>query len=273
MSNCTLINYKISSDVVAFTTTRKGGCSNGNYSSFNFCPYSGDTPENIKKNKSVLCQELGIEDKNLFTPIQIHGNQFLLLDQLFLEKDPAEQESLLNGVDAIITNKAGICIGIFTADCVPILLYNEQSHVAAAVHAGWKGTLTQILSEVLEYMSSKLNCHPHHTKAIIGPSISLESFEVGKDVFQLFANSHLPIKEISAFVPNINGDAHHNGISGKWHIDLWNANVLQLLENDVPLENIQVANLCTYKNSDLLFSARKLGKESGRLFSGIMIKS
>lgn len=273
MSSSTLINYNISSDVIAFTTTRKGGFSSGNYCSFNFCPYSGDHPENIKKNRDALCQELGIQNTRLFAPTQKHGNHFLLLDQLFLEKDTIEQESLLNGIDALITSMTGICIGIFTADCVPILLYNEQSHVAAAVHAGWKGTLTQILSGVLEYMSSKLNCDPHQTKAVIGPSISLEAFEVGKDVFQLFANSHLPIKEISAFVPNINGDAHHNGISGKWHIDLWTANVLQLLENDVPLENIQVANLCTYKNSDLLFSARKLGKELGRLFSGIMIKS
>jgi copper oxidase (laccase) domain-containing protein len=97
---------------------------------------------------------------------------------------------------------------------------------------------------------------------VIGPGISLESFEVGDEVYEAFRKEGFPMERIACRFPAAEGE--------KWHIDLWECNRQQLLSLGVPEAQIQVAGVCTYKNPDQFFSARRLGIRSGRILSGIM---
>ena len=95
--------------------------------------------------------------------------------------------------------------------------------------------------------------------ACIGPSISLESFEVGDEVYDAFAKAGFDMDRIAKKYE-------------KWHLDLWEANRLQLLAQGVWLEHIEVSGICTYQQHENFFSARRLGIKSGRILSGVMLK-
>ena len=149
-----------------------------------------------------------------------------------------------------------------TADCVPVLLYDKKQHVVAAVHAGWKGTVKHIVSHVMDHLNQKFGTQGEDVVACIGPSISLESFEVGDEVYDAFKESGFDMSLISMKKKE----------TGKYHIDLWEANRIELLNAGVPAEQIEVAGICTYIHHDEFFSARRLGIDSGRTLSGIMIR-
>lgn len=259
-----LLEYEFDKEMKAFSTTRKGGVSKGAYSSFNINHYCGDDEESIRQNRRILCEELHIDDNNLIMPHQIHDTRLLTVDKAFLQLSMDERKEALEGVDGIMTSLKGVCIGVSTADCVPVLLYNKERHVAAAVHAGWRGTVAGIVKAALEAMREKYAIRPAELSAIIGPSISLESFEVGDEVYEEFKAAGFPMPLIAGKFP---AKAPY---TEKWHIDLWQANCLQLLEAGMEHEHIHVAKIDTFRHSDMYFSARKLGIHSGRIFTGIM---
>lgn len=255
-----MLYYDIADDVTAFTTTREGGCSIGNYTSMNVNSFCGDIPEHIAENRRLLCHELNIPLQHLVMPHQTHQTETLAISSDFMLYTPEQQKACLEGIDAIMTDLRGIAIGVSTADCVPILIYDTRHHVAAAVHAGWRGTVQRIAEKAIEEMGKRYGTSGVDCKAIIGPSISKENFEVGNEVYAAFRAQGFDNEQLYAV---------HNG---KWHIDLWECNRLQLINKTIDAHNIHVAGICTYQSSDRFFSARKLGIQSGRLFSGIILR-
>lgn len=114
-------------------------------------------------------------------------------------------------------------------------------------------------------MNRAFGTHPERLRAVIGPSISEAAFEVGDEVYDAFVAANFPMSTIAHRCPCNNGGS-------KWHIDLWAANVLSLEQSGVKLEHIHVSGICTYTHHDTFFSARRLGVDSGRIYSGIMLK-
>lgn len=249
------------SGISCFVTTRHGGCSRGNYASFNCTPYTGDDAECVRRNREILCSSLPQHPKELVIPYQTHGTQALVIDEAYLQATEEERTALLQGIDALITREAGCCICISTADCIPILLYDTSHGAIAAVHAGWRGTANYILSHTLDKMRALYGTEGRDTIACIGPGISLSAFEVGDEVYEAFREKGFPMETISEWKP----ETH------KHHIDLWAANRLQLLDFGVPSRQIQIAGICTYTRHEDFFSARRMGIRSGRILSGIMI--
>ena len=145
-----------------------------------------------------------------------------------------------------------------TADCIPILLYDATHRACCAVHAGWRGTVKRIAQKAVQSMTGTYGSVPQQLQAVIGPGISLESFEVGDEVYEQFEAAAFPMERIARRYK-------------KWHIDLWEANKLLLLGAGVPESHIAIDGTCTYKNTDEYFSARRLGIDSGRIFTGVMI--
>ena len=142
--------YDISPNAIAFSSTRHGGYGNGNYKEFNINLFCGDSPEAISKNKTALCRELGIEESALVFPHQIHQTRGVVIDKEFLGLPESERKEKLEGFDYIATQEKGICIGVSTADCVPVLLYFSNPQTIAAIHAGWRGTLKRITLKAVE---------------------------------------------------------------------------------------------------------------------------
>lgn len=255
-----LLEYNIGEGVRAFSTKRGGGVSSDAYADFNITHYCGDDAVCVAENRRLLCKELNITDDRLILPRQIHGCEVLCVDETFIALTEEEQGKRLHGIDAVMTNLPEYCIGVSTADCVPVLLFDSVKRVVAAVHAGWRGTVARIVQNVLNAMSQRYGTSPYDVSAVIAPSISLAAFEVGNEVYDAFNAANFPMERIA------------RRFSEKWHIDLWEANRLQLLACGVEEQKISVSGLCTYSLFDTFFSARRLGINSGRIFNGIMLQ-
>lgn len=265
-----LHQYDLSPSVTAFSTTRKGGVSEGNYGTFNINAYCGDLPEHIQKNRHILANALGISPERFVIPHQIHGVEVRQIGAEFISLPENIRQMILEGVDAVMTQEKGICIGVSTADCIPILLYDEEHHAAAAVHAGWRGTVQRIVLKTIAAMRLAYQTAPDRVKAVIGPGISLDAFEVGDEVYQSFEEAAFDMETIAERYPN-NNRKEPSDPPLKWHINLPVCNALQLKEAGIKEENILQSGICTYTQSDTFFSARKLGVNSGRIFSGILL--
>ena len=251
--------YDFGPKVVAFSSTRQGGYSEGNYGQFNINRYCGDSPEAIAKNRQALCQLLQIDDSRLLMPHQVHLTKIATIDDDFLRLGDVERQQQLEGVDAIMTDRVGVCIGVSTADCIPVLLYDSMHHVVCAIHAGWRGTQQRIVEKAVQAMADHYGSKGSDLQAQIAPGISLDSFEVGDEVYDAFVQAGFHMEHISRR-------------EAKWHIDLPACNRLQLLAMGVKPERISVSDICTYKAHDTFFSARRLGINSGRIFTAAMIK-
>lgn len=244
-----------------FSTTIQGGVSRDAYSSFNLSLYSGDDIQHVITNRSRLADAVGISIDRLFIPYQTHGDGILAIDEAFLSLPNEEQISRLNGVDALVTDRENVCIGVTTADCVPVLLFDSGKKVLAAIHAGWKGTVQYIARKAVHEMVDRYGCNAANILAGIAPSISPQIFEVGDEVGKAFADAGFDLSSISFRNPD----------TGKLHIDLWAANKIQLVDAGIVAENIEIAGLCTHQDSDRFFSARRQTIHSGRMVTGGVI--
>lgn len=249
-----MLEYEIMkpySNISCFSTTRHDGCGEGAYASFNCTHYCGDNPLHVKQNRERLCSLLPKRPVELVIPRQTHTTNVRVITA-----SPTEEE--LQEVDAVVTDLTGYCLCVSTADCVPVLLYDVEKKVIAAIHAGWRGTVGRIVEKTLEVMKERYDTQGENVVACIAPSISLEAFEVGDEVYAAFAEAGFDMNRIARKYE-------------KWHLDLWEANRLQLLAHGVKPENIEVAGICTYTHCDDFFSARRLGIKSGRMLSGIVM--
>ncbi len=191
---------------------------------------------------------------------QVHGFRVGIVDRPDMRKEE------LNGYDALVTALPGCAIGVHTADCVPILLYNPQRRVVAAIHSGWKGTVQRISQKVLFVMKQEFGGRPEEVRAVIGPAIGPDSFQVGEEVVQFFKEQNFPLEDIWSFRPGRSGIPMADG----HHIDLFKANRWLLEEAGVPSASIQVAGIDSYTDPSF-FSARREGLSCGRTISVIRL--
>lgn len=259
--------YNFDGDVIAFSSTRLGGYSEGSYGEWNINRYCGDCDEAIRQNRKALCELLDIDDDKLLMPHQVHLTEIAKIDDDFFSLSANERQQRLEGIDAIMTNLNNVCIGVSTADCIPILLHDKKNHAVCAIHAGWRGTVSRIAEKAVKSMSDAYGSIPSDIIAQIGPGISLDSFEIGDEVYDAFEKAGFNMSTISKRYPAKEPNCE------KWHIDLPMCNRLQLEAVGVPSHRISVASDCTFKQPDTWFSARRLGINSGRIFTGIMLKS
>jgi len=246
------------SELVHFSTTRVGGCSTNNYSSLNLGFNSGDLPENVVENRIRLCGALEINPDRLIFPKQTHTATAKTITTGFFYMNKEVKKHFLNETDAVITNLQGVCIAVKTADCVPVLLFDPKRKVVAAVHAGWRGTVQNIVFVTIQKMIKEFGTDPLDLIAGIGPSISSEVYEVGEEVWKQFE---------SEFYLASNPEK-----ADKKLLNLWSANYQQLIKAGVPAEQIEVARTCTFSDPDRFFSARRDGIKTGRMATGIMIR-
>lgn len=195
-------------------------------------------------------------------PHQVHGTVIREVT------DPMTTREELEGVDALMTDVPGVAISVRTADCIPVLLYDPVHMAIAAVHDGWRGTVQRLSQKVIAEMQNRYGTNAKDLKAVIGPGIGPESFQVGQEVASEFRNAGFPMGQILKDCgPKSPTEA--NPMAGGLHIDLWTANKWLLEEAGVLSANIQVAGICTYKRYDRYFSARREGVKCGRIINVI----
>ena len=195
-------------------------------------------------------------------PHQVHGCEI----REVLRADTTRDE--LEGVDALVTNVPGVAISVRTADCIPVLMYDPVHKAVAAVHDGWRGTVQRLSQKVIAFMHDRYGTCAADVLAVIGPGIGPDSFQVGQEVVDEFAAAGFPMAEIlrdcGPKAPTL-----ANPMAGGLHIDLWRAN--EWLLEQAGVRFVQVAGICTYKNNDRFFSARREGTKCGRIINCIKL--
>jgi YfiH family protein len=188
----------------------------------------------VQQNLSLFCRDLGIPPEALARSYQVHG------DVIWETTEPG----YTSGYDSIIAHVPGIFAGVGIADCCPILLADPVRKTTAAIHAGWKGTVQQIVHKTASILISN-GSNPADILAYIGPCISLAHFEVGDEVAEQFE-----LKEKRG---------------ARWHVDLKASNEAQL--RNAGISQIEISEYCTIENNDLFFSHRKEKGVTGRMLA------
>ena len=231
---------------------REGGVSKGIYKSLNCGPGSKDKITNIKKNIEKVCKKIGCNKKNLILLDQVHSNIVHNVNRVTKKK--------LKG-DSLITGKKGIALGILTADCAPVFIYDPINNLISALHAGWKGAFKQIISKTIKKFKIK-GSNLNDLIVVIGPCISKNNYEVKRDFL---------IKFIAKEKSNKNFFNYKNN---KIFFSLNDFIKKSFL--DLGIKNIEIIKKDTYILSNNFFSARRSLKKKlndyGRNISVIMIK-
>jgi hypothetical protein len=202
---------------------------------------TNDTKENVLKNREFFFGELGIQLEQINFQKQIHSD----ISKCVLSGGFSGE------CDATYTNTKNIFLTVSVADCLPVFLYDPLKKVIAAIHAGWRGSADKIVVKTINKLISDFSTGPSDLVAYLGPCISQEYFEVGKEVGDLFKDE----------VKFPKGE--------KFHIDLKKENLLQLVESGVLEKNIEISSNCTYKENETFHSYRRDRDRSGRMFGVI----
>lgn len=235
--------YPISADIEAFVVNR-GDCTDADsYSQINVCHYVNDDPRHVEVSRQEVCRRLGISIESLVVPRQVHSADVAIL---------IGGASSPSGVDGVVTQLSDVAIGVSTADCVPVVMADAEAGVIAAAHAGWRGAVGGIISNTLEAMVSR-GALMSRLEVLIGPCICQECFEVGEEVAVMFPDE---VVDRNTF--------------DKPHVDLPGFVRQQLMSHGVGADRIKGPIGCTRCNPQLYFSARRLGINSGRTFTGII---
>jgi YfiH family protein len=187
----------------------------------------------------IISQIALIDKKKIYMPIQKHTDNVLCIDSKTSPKI----------ADAVITNRKGILIGVRTADCVPILLYDKKNKVCGAVHAGWRGTAAAILKKTINTMRSSFNSSSQNILLAVGPSIKMCCYNVGHDVLESIINA---TGEYEYFMKQ----------GEKCFLDLALANKHQAIASGIREENIWLSDECTCCLYDKFYSYRYESKNT-----------
>lgn len=229
-------------------TTRRGGVSSGCYESLNLRFHCEDARENVLENFRLAAEGLGMDFERLVLSKQVHEDVVHTVTEADLGNG-ITRENRFTSADALITDQKHIPIVTLFADCVPLFFLDRRQGVIALAHSGWKGTVKRIGQKTVQKMKSEYGSRPEDILAAIGPSIQVCHFEVGDDVAERF------IREFGEETAVKYGD--------RYHVDMQKAILLQLQEEGIG--QVDDCGICTYCNSDLLFSHRKTNGRRGNM--------
>ena len=161
--------------------TRNGGTSEDTYRSLN-CGYgSEDDPEQVRQNRALVANALGVEESHLVTSYQVHSPDAMAIEAPFSSHAKPR-------LDALVTNQPGLAVAILTADCGPLLFCDPEARVIAAAHAGWRGALEGVLEATIETMESK-GANRENITVVLGPTISRANYEVDRIFMDRFISN------------------------------------------------------------------------------------
>lgn len=214
-------------------STRLGGVSDGIFASLNLGTNRGDDPARVQENYRRFCTAIGADADRVIPSGQVHGDVIRTATANDIKSDLSHPTAYQ--CDGLITDQRNLVLTVYTADCIPILLYDPVRRVIAAIHAGWRGTALDIAGKAVQTMHHTYGCRPETVLAAIGPGISACCFETHADV---------PDAMISAL-----GSLAKNHVlplgNGKFRVDLKGINAALLSRSGLSFDHIDVSADCT----------------------------
>ena len=240
-------------------STRLGGVSEGIYATLNLGMNRGDAPDRVRENYRRFCAAIGADMGNIVCASQVHGDTVRTVTAADLGIGLDEPEPWQ--ADGLVTDIPGVTLAVYSADCLPILLYDPVRRVVGAVHAGWRGTALGIAAKAVERMVDCYGCDRLDILAAVGPGISKCCFETHEDVPNAMTSAlstavlrHIKIKE-----------------NGKFAVDLKAINAMRLEQAGLDPDHIAVSTLCTACHPEMFWSHRKLGTSRGSMAAAIQL--
>lgn len=215
--------------------------------------------EHVVENRKRLAATLQCDLHNFVCANQTHSDHFYKVTKEDMGKGASSAQTAIPNTDALYTYETNILLCTFTADCVPVIFYNEQKGLVGVIHSGWQGTVKEITLKMFSHLEEKELCDPKDFIVFIGTALSQEKFEVDEDVYLKFkalgyADDYM----------------YYNETTNKYHIDNQLTVKKQCELAGIPSENIQIDRTCTFQNPNG-FSYRE-NKKAGRHVSFIMKK-
>jgi YfiH family protein len=218
--------------------TRGGGVSQGVYASLNGGVGSNDSPDKVAENRARMAAALGVAPDRLLTAYQIHSPDVVTVEM------PWTQETRPRA-DAMVTRTAKLALGVFTADCGPLLFADSEAGVIGAAHAGWRGALSGVIEATVAAME-KLGAERGHIAAALGPVIRQANYEVGAEFVDRFIATDAANARF--FAPAANAGHALFDLAGYIAARIQHAGIVQF--DDL--------GLCTYAEPERFFSYRRM---------------
>ncbi len=249
-------DWPLSSRIKAFTTTRKGGFSQGDFAGLNFGLSTPDDPRSVMANRDLLYRTFDIPQNDFFLT-QIHSNLCV----------PITPEWNHAGADASYTNQINTPSVILTADCLPVLIANRNETIVIGIHAGWRS----LLMDIIENSVAQLKEDPTDLFVWLGPAISQKAFEIGAEVKSAFSYRNTLLSNIPAADQNPDNLFLESKNAGKYYADIYQLAKLRLRNLGISQDQIFGGDFCTFSDPERFYSYRRDGIQSGRLASFIWI--
>jgi purine-nucleoside/S-methyl-5'-thioadenosine phosphorylase / adenosine deaminase len=220
----------------------------------------GDEAERVVANRRRLLEAFGMTLERSVWCRQTHADGVAVVGEEDAGRGAAEEDSVVGGADALVTDVPGLALCVKLADCVPVVVFDPVRRVVGLAHAGWAGTVARICAATVARMRERFDCEPQHLVAAIGPSIGPAAYEVGADVIER-AEAAFGARATDLLAPLG---------AGRARFDLWSANRIDLEEAGVPAERIEVAAISTEDRLEDFFSHRAEG-ETGRFVTVVCL--
>ncbi len=259
-------------ELVHAFTTRHGGVSTGEKSSWNFGKGPDETWDNILENYRILGEVLSVDREHMVRTDQTHTANVLKVTEEHLGMGITRPREYKN-IDGLVTNLRGISLITSHGDCNALFFYDPVQHAIGLAHSGWKGTLQEIGAEVIRMMGEEYGSQPEDIVVGIGPALCQTCFEVDEDVAQMFYEKN-PAWRDMAFRRDVGVCSETGETKRKHYIDLKAVVQETLRRRGVQPENIHDMELCTKcgPGAELFYSYRRQKGKNGNMVSAMMLR-
>lgn len=265
-----------------FFSTRYGGVSSDYLYALNFSYSQGDTKENVDENYRRAAAHMGMTSGDIVCSQQTHTTNVRKVTAADRGKGVVCERDYTD-VDGLVTNEKGIILATFYADCVPLFIADPVNKAIGLSHSGWRGTVGKMGKVTLDKMQAEYGTKPEEVKVAIAPSICQDCYEVSEDVALVFgeafarddakAEEYLVRYKQDLSQKDFDDCLMYRKENGKYQLNLWYANFRVFRDAGVPDENIEVTDVCTCCNPELLFSHRASKGRRGNLGAFMMLRN
>ena len=256
-------NWANQFSLVMGDTYRHGGVSKTPCESLNLATHIGDSLQDVLENRSIVANHLGVTSDRITCGNQVHGLKAVRITEELIGTGALSPDTAIPDCDAVYTDIPNVPLFLFTADCVPVGIYDPVHHVVATVHAGWRGAIGHLPVITIEAMQRDFGTRFEDCYVYLGPSIGPKSFEVNQELADTFTDEWKKITDTTSdeLVRYI---VREGALQATPHVDLWRFIEEDLLQRGVPKAQICISGTDSMTDENCFSYRREHGK-TGRM--------
>ena len=264
-------NWANQFSLVMGDTYRHGGVSKTPCESLNLATHIGDSLQDVLENRSIVANHLGVTSDRITCGNQVHGLKAVRITEELIGLGALSPDTAIPDCDAVYTDIPNVPLFLFTADCVPVGIYDPVHHVVATVHAGWRGAIGHLPVITIEAMKRDFGTRFEDCYVYLGPSIGPKSFEVNQELADTFTDEWKKITDTTSdeLVRYI---VREGALQATPHVDLWRFIEEDLLQRGVPKAQICISGTDSMTDENCFSYRREHGKTGRMALFGMLEK-